>query len=109
MKVVKQIKYDFVRGNKVNYLGSNQESDCFPYNRGQSFAPLKDTFIWHVFDKDIAIYIIQHPQGFVKEYFLTAYGFTDELVEPLEEGLKGGTKKYIYACPEEIEKTVNVK
>lgn len=70
------------RGTKVKYQGN------------EKFHPLDETYIWSVNMHLMTLYIIQHPNGYPKEKFLSK--IRDGFEAPYSNELKDGLL-YIYA------------
>ena len=79
----------FKRGDKVNYIGSG------------SHYSVKGTYVWAINPHEFLQYVIEHKDGFPKEYFMASFGrdgFEAIRSKDLVEG-----KKYIYTCEANLE------
>lgn len=105
------------RGSKVNYVQylQNEHANCncvkecvcstaFVYNGRKRFRPLKGTYVWSVFAKQVLLYIIEHPDGQEKSYFVGKNGVNDKF-KPVEKNELDVNRRYIYVLPKEIELT----
>ncbi|MCK5521002.1 MAG: hypothetical protein KAI81_07805 [Candidatus Marinimicrobia bacterium] len=93
------------RGIKVNYTPKETNANLSnglgykdnPYN------PVNNTYVWAYFAHlSMKCFVIQHPEGHEKEYFLASNGFEDGFESIHSSLLKDGLK-YIYADPSEVE------
>lgn len=96
----------FKRGDNVNFLGG--KSSVYHANKLHE-KELKSciTYVWYVMMHLQTLYVIQHPDGFPKEYFLAGEGFQDGFESVPSKALEDG-KLYAYVEEEQLEKELIV-
>lgn len=94
------------RGNQVNYTPDNDHEtfagalNGFPYGK-VPYPPVSGTFVWAVSEHLGVAYVIEHPEGHEKSYFLAKKPFADGF-ESIKSNLLDDSKKYIYADENEL-------
>lgn len=77
------------RGDHVNFLGNNQ------------FNAINGTYIWWTIRHLAYYYVIEHPNGYPKNHFVSKLESMDGF-ESVPRKYLDDVKKYIYAQPEEV-------
>ncbi len=93
------INENLKRGVKVNYIPEGVVLNGY---RACYHESVKGTYIWAMMAHLRVSYVIQHPKGHDKEYFLAGKGFEDGF-ESIYSSLLKDDLKYIYADESELE------